>query len=90
MQKMPHLLVLRVHVQYILLIACHLYGITVHHLNAEMVQTEDLHRVVGHQYKFPYTQIGENSSSDIIVTKVGLEAKGADKARLRVRPSRCA
>ena len=40
MQKMPHLLVLRVHVQYILLIACHLYGIPAHHFYTVMVKAE--------------------------------------------------
>ena len=74
MEEVAHLLVLGVHVGLILLIAGHLDGVAAQHLDAVVVQTENLHRIVGHQYQFPDAEVGEDGAADIVVAKVCLEA----------------
>ena len=49
MQEVSHLGVLGVHVELVLLIAGHLDGLAIDHLETETIESVDLGRIVGHE-----------------------------------------
>lgn len=76
MEHVPHFLVFGIHVRFVLLVAGHLYRIAVHHFYTVMVQSEYLHRIVGHQDQLTDTQIRQDGTAHIVVAQIGLEAEG--------------
>ena len=74
MQEVSHLGVLGVHVELVLLIAGHLDGLTIDHLETETIESVDLGRIVGHEDELMNAQIGKDRGACAIFAEVGSKA----------------
>ena len=75
MEVMPHAFLLRLDIELVVLVRFDLDRHVLHDLQAEALQTDTLHRVVGHQTHLRDTQFTEDLRTHTIITLVRLESE---------------